>query len=174
MKHASSRATATLTTLGGFLCAQAAVDAVQAVLGAPGDLHDVVRQPFVAAGERGTDAGLAEIVPGGFDEDPPGVAGAGLGDRPVGVCLAGLLAGGHESEPGAQLDGAGEASEVADLEHDHQRRERVDPAERSQPADDPPELVIARDMGESLVKRLAAYGETLAGGDRVNSKPARC
>lgn len=91
--------------------AQASVDAVQAVLGTPRDLQDVVGQPFVTAGERDTDARLAEVVPGRLDEDPPGVARAGLGDRPVGVGFAGLLAGGHQSEPGAELHRPGRTAE---------------------------------------------------------------
>jgi hypothetical protein len=110
------------------------VDAVLTVLGACGDLQDVVGQPLLALVERPPDAGRTGVVPGGLDKDPPCVRGAGLRDRPVHVALAGLLS-------RSALHRAGEPGEVGDLEHDDQRRERVQAAERAQAADQRPELL---------------------------------
>ena len=143
------------------------MDAVQAVLRAPGDLKDVVGDAVVAGGERDADARGAQVVPGGLDEDASGVPGAGLGDRAVGIGFAGLLARGDEPQPGAQLHGARKALKVADLQDDDQRGERVDAAERAQPADDRPELRVARDPGEALVERFAAGEQARAGGEVV-------
>jgi len=85
----SSRAHATVITLPGFLRARIRLwMRCRAVLGSPGDLQDVVGQAVVALGELGTDPGWAGVVPRRLDEDPPGVLGAGLGDRPVHVLLA--------------------------------------------------------------------------------------
>ena len=56
---------------------------------------------------------------------PAGVAGAGLGDRPARLALAGLVQRGHEPEPGGELAGALEAAEVADLEAEHERGQSV-------------------------------------------------
>jgi hypothetical protein len=61
------------------MSAQPAMHPMEAVLGAPGDRQHVVRHVVVAAGERGADPGLPRVMPGGFDEDPAGVARAGLG-----------------------------------------------------------------------------------------------
>lgn len=61
--------------------AESGVGAVEAVLGAPGDLEDVVGLALLAVLECRADAGWALVVPGGFDQKPAGVAAAGLGDR---------------------------------------------------------------------------------------------
>jgi hypothetical protein len=79
--------------------AQAAVDAVQAMLRAPRVLQDVVGQAVMAGGERGADARGSQVMPRRLDEDPPGVPGTGLGDRAVRVGLAGLLARRDQSQP---------------------------------------------------------------------------
>jgi hypothetical protein len=72
-------------TLRGLLCSRIRVDAMQAMLRAPGDLEDVVGLAVVALGERLADPGRPGVVPGRFDEDPPRVPRAGLGDVPVRV-----------------------------------------------------------------------------------------
>src|SRR5687767_14885431 len=102
------------------------------MLGAPGDLEDVVGLAGLAVAQRQPDARLAQVVPGGLDQDSACVAGAGLGDRPAGLTLAGLVERGHEPEPGRELTGPLEAGEVADLEMEDERRERLDPAEATQ------------------------------------------
>src|SRR5437868_15480038 len=55
------------------------------------------------------------VVPGGFDEEAAGVPVAALGDVPTMLLLAGGVLAGGDPEPGSQLSGMGEASEVADL-----------------------------------------------------------
>jgi hypothetical protein len=46
------------------------VNAVDAVLGAVGDLVDVVGLSGLALGERDPDPRLASVVPGGLDQQP--------------------------------------------------------------------------------------------------------
>ena len=47
--------------------------------------------PVRRFGERDAGPGWAQVVPGGLDEEPAGVAGAGLGDRALAAALAGLV-----------------------------------------------------------------------------------
>jgi hypothetical protein len=68
--------------------AQSLVEAVQAVLGAPGDLQHVVGLTGLAVSQRGPDRRLADVVPGSLDQQPTGVCGAGLGDRALGLSSA--------------------------------------------------------------------------------------
>ena len=69
---------------------QALPAAVQASLGAPGAVDGPGFLAGLAALQRLAEAWRAPVVPGGFDEQPAGVGGAGLGDR----ALAALVAGG--------------------------------------------------------------------------------
>ena len=77
-------------------------------------------------------AGRAAVVPGRFDEEPAGVAGAGLGDRALPSLLAGAVLGGDEPEVVHQLRGVLETGEVADLGAQPDRGERVDAAQAAQ------------------------------------------
>ena len=45
---------------------------------------------------------------------------------------------------------------------------RVDPTERTQAADQRPELRVGRDVREPLVERLASRGQPVAGGEVVD------
>jgi hypothetical protein len=105
--------------------AEALVESVEAVLGAPGELEDVVGLAGLAVVERDADPRLAQVVPGGLDEDAAGEAGAGLGDRAARLALPGLVERGDETEPGRELARALEAAEVADLEMEDKRGESV-------------------------------------------------
>jgi hypothetical protein len=62
---------------------------VEPALGAPGDVDDPGRLPALAALERFTDDRAAAVVVGGLDQQPSGVRGAGLGDRPEPALAAG-------------------------------------------------------------------------------------
>src|ERR1019366_4090486 len=53
--------------------------------GAGGGLQEVVGRPLLALCGRPADPRRTGVVPGGLDQDPPGVLRAGLGDRPVHV-----------------------------------------------------------------------------------------
>ena len=127
----------------------------------------VVGLSGAAVGERGAVARLAQVVPGGLDQEPAGVAGAGLGDRALAAALAGLVERGHESEPGGELRGPLEAGEVADLEAEHERGQGVDAAEAAQPGDGRPPLALEREPREPLVERVLARDEAVDGGERV-------
>jgi hypothetical protein len=70
------------------VCAQAGVESVQPVLGSPGDLEHVRGLSLLAVGDGRADSRLAQVVPGRFDQEPPRVAGAGLGDRALAAALA--------------------------------------------------------------------------------------
>jgi hypothetical protein len=70
--------------------AAAPVGAVQAVLGAPGDLQDVVGLAGLAVLGRRPDPRRAGVV-GRFDQQPPADARAGLGDLALAGALGGLV-----------------------------------------------------------------------------------
>ena len=75
--------------VGGFAAVlEALVGAVQAVLGFPGDPQDVVWLPGLSVCQGDADPGFARVVQGGFYQQPPGDARAGLGDRPLGPAFA--------------------------------------------------------------------------------------
>src|SRR5213596_247118 len=93
--------------------AEQSVEAVEAVLAAPGDLQHLGRLALVAGGERGADPRSAAVLPGGLDQQPARVAGACLGDRALAAALAGLLERGHQPEPAGELARGAEAAEVA-------------------------------------------------------------
>ena len=86
--------------VAGFAAlAEALVEAVQAPLGTAGDLDDVAWLPGAALGDYRSGAGAAHVLPGGLDEEPAGVAGAGLRDRALAAALAGLVEGRDKPEP---------------------------------------------------------------------------
>ena len=108
----------------------------------------------------------ARVVPGGFDQEPAGV-GRGLGDRALGLRLSGLIEARRQSEPGEQLAWRGEALPVAaELEMQHQRRQRVDAAKAPQPCDRRPQPVVGREPRQSLVERVLARDQPVDGGER--------
>jgi hypothetical protein len=57
-----------------------AMDPLQPMLGAPGDLQHVVGLAGLAVAQRGADRRLASIVPGRLDQQPAGGTRAALGD----------------------------------------------------------------------------------------------
>ena len=62
---------------------------VEPALRMPGDVDDLGCLPALAALERFTDRGAAAVVVGRLDQQPAGVGGAGLGDRPEPALSAG-------------------------------------------------------------------------------------
>src|SRR5450755_2642890 len=70
-----------------------------------------------------------------FDEQPPGVPRAGLGDRPEPALLTGGGLAGDQSDVAAELPGAREALKVADLCTQADGGQGVDPAQAPQPSD---------------------------------------
>jgi hypothetical protein len=136
--------------------AQASVLAVEAVLAAPGDLEHVRGLAVLALAKADTDPRRSAALPGGLGEDAAGVAGAGLGDRALRAALARLAERGDEPEPGGKLGWRAEAGEVADLERQHERRQRVESAEAAQPLHARPPVTLERQAGEALVERAAA------------------
>lgn len=61
---------------------------VQAALRLPGDVDDLRRVAALAALQLASDRGVALVVVGGLDQQPPGVAGAGFGDLALTAALA--------------------------------------------------------------------------------------
>src|SRR6266516_1702943 len=100
---------------------------VEALLAAPGALDHGRVLAALAAGELVADGRPPAGVPGRFDQQPAGVAVADLGDRPLPALLAGGALRGDEPDEGHQLLGRLEAVEVADLGHERERGQRVDP-----------------------------------------------
>jgi hypothetical protein len=74
---------------------------------------------------------------------------------------------GDEAEPGRELTGSLEAAEVTDLEMEDERRERLDPAEATQPRDRRPVRRLGRKQREPLVECGAAGEQPLDRGQRV-------
>jgi len=94
---------------------------VKALLGAPGDVDDGRVLAALAAAELVADPGLAAVVVGCLDEQAPGVAGAGLGDRaPAASAPRGVLAR-DDAEEARPPIGALEALEAAELGGDPRR-----------------------------------------------------
>ena len=137
------------------------------MLGAPGGLQDVVALACLAPRERGSPARRARVVVRRLDEQPAGMRGAGLGDRPLRGTLARLVQRGREPEPGGQLRGALEAPPVVHLEVQGEGRERVDAAEAAQASDGRPEGILERQLREPLVEDLAAGEKAIDGGQTV-------
>ena len=108
---------------------------VQPALRVPGDVDDLGCVPALAALERLADDRAAAVVVGGLDQQPPGVGGAGLGDRPEPALAAGGVLGRDDPEVGGELVGMIEALPLADLRAQPERGERVDPAQAPQPGD---------------------------------------
>ncbi len=54
-------------------------------------------------------------MPGGLDQQAPGMARARLGDRSLATLLPACVLGGNQAEVAHQLSGAPKALEVADL-----------------------------------------------------------
>jgi hypothetical protein len=88
--------------------------AVQTALGGGGALPHQGRLALSAAGQLAARPRGAALVPGGLDQQAPGVAVAGLGDRPLRAALAGGALAGYQPEVGADRAPV-EALPVADL-----------------------------------------------------------
>ena len=75
-----------------------APDAVQPLLGLPGDRDHRLLLAVLAALERGAEPGWAAVVPGRLDQQPAGVPRAGLGDVALAAALAGAVLARHQPE----------------------------------------------------------------------------
>jgi hypothetical protein len=73
-------------------------------------------------------------MPGRLDQQPAGMAVAGLGDRALATSPATGLLTGHQAEPGPDR-GAGEAMPVGDLHGQPNPGQHPDPAQTAQPTD---------------------------------------
>src|SRR5436309_14603619 len=108
---------------------------------------DLVGLALAAVRQRAADGGSVPIVPGGLDQDPPGVTVAGFGQRSAALRLARGVLARHEPEVGHEFARPAEALEVHHLGQEDDRRQRVDPAEASEPAH---RLAIGRGGGNGL------------------------
>ena len=88
------------------------------------------------------------VVIGGLDQQPPGVGGAGLGDRPQPALRAAGVLRGDDPEVGGELVGMIEALPLADLGAQPERGERVDPAQAPQPRGRVRTRRAERELGE--------------------------
>jgi hypothetical protein len=86
------------------------------------------------------------VVPGSFDQQPAGVAVAGLGDPPLGSGRPGGRLGGHQPQVGADR-AAGQPGPVADL--DRQPDDRAEPGRRGRSAGCGPEREVGESEGHS-------------------------
>jgi hypothetical protein len=88
---------------------------VESALRFPGDVDDLGCLSALAALERFTDRRAAAVVVGRLDQQPPGVCGAGPGDRPQPALAATRVLRGDDPEVRRQLVGMIEALPLADL-----------------------------------------------------------
>jgi hypothetical protein len=131
-----------------------------------------LRVPRAVAGRRacGGAPGGAAVVLGRFGEQPAGVALAPLGDVPAVLLIAaGVLAGG-DPEPGRELAGVREASEVADLGDQPERGRRRDPAKRPELLGLPRPPVMSSDVLETGVKRGKLAVEAVEMGQHLRER----
>ena len=73
----------------GALPAQPRPAGRQPPLSPPGDLAHARVKALLASGQRVPDRRTVTVVPGGLDQQAPGVAGPGLGDRPLAALVVG-------------------------------------------------------------------------------------
>ena len=85
------------------------------------------------------------MMPGGFDEQPTGMAVAGLGDGPLHPGLPGRELTGHESDERSDAV-AGEPVPVADLHGQSKRRQRAHSTQTPEPAHDRGELAVGGEL----------------------------
>jgi hypothetical protein len=90
---------------------------VESSLRAPGDVDDLGCLSALAALERFTDRRAATVVVGSLDQQPAGVGGAGLGDRPEPALRAGRVLARDDPEVGGELVGMIEAAHSPISEH---------------------------------------------------------
>ena len=142
----SSRATATVTTVERFpcwvRCRWRACRRICACQARGAGLGAVGGAPWWVA-----------VVPGGFGQQPAGVAVAGLGDVPAVLLIAGGVLARGDPEPGRELPRVREAAEVADLGDQPQRGQRRDPAERAELVDLPAPRLALGDLLKLGVQR---------------------
>ena len=143
---------------------------VESALRAPGDVDDLGCLPALAALERFTDRGPAAVVVGRLDQQPPGVGGAGLGDRSQPPLRAGGVLGGDDPEVGGELVGMIEALPFADLGAQPERGQRVDPAQASEPGDRVRARGAERELGRGRPR--PGRGGRSARRARAGSRPA--
>ena len=146
---------------------------VQPALRAPGDVDDLGCLPALAALERLTDDGAAAVVVGGLDQQPAGVGGAGLGDRPEPALSAGGVLAGNDPEVGGELVGMIEAPPLADLRAQPERGQRVDPAQASQPRDRVRARRAERELREVGLDLVAAGDQHVVGVQVVGQRRPR-
>jgi hypothetical protein len=109
--------------------------AVKAIRGAAGHLDHARVLARLTGSQLIRGPRSAPGVLGGFDQQPPRVLGAGLGDRALAGLLVGGPLGGDQAEEGGELAGMGEALEVADLGAEPGRGQGVDAPKAAQTRD---------------------------------------
>ena len=95
------------------------------------------------------------VMPGRFDQQPAGVAVAGLGDRPLRPRPAGGGLGGHQPEVGADRP-PGQPVPVPDLDREPERGQRRDPTQAAQPDHHGGELAGRGHLGDRGIEPVPA------------------
>ena len=97
------------------------------------------------AGQGGPEPRRVAGMPARFDQDPPDVGVAGLGDAPPLRPVPGGVLARDQAEIGHELPGMREALKVPELGEQGHRREGVDPAEAAEPAHP---FAVGRGLGQ--------------------------
>ena len=118
-------------------------------------------------------AGPGQVVPGGLDQQPAGVAGAGLGDRALAAALAGLVEGGHQAEPGGQLRGPRKRPKSPISRQSTNAVSVSMPRKQRSRATVCAPLALEREPREPLVERVLARDQAVDGGEASRGRRAR-
>ena len=102
------------------------------------------------------DARRETVTPGSLDQHPASPAIASFGDAAALDLGAARMLRRHQTQPGHQLAGVGEAAEVADLGHQHHRRQEGDAAHRLQSGDDRRHRPVGHQLPDLLAQAVAA------------------
>jgi hypothetical protein len=106
---------------------------------------------LLAETHGGADEGMVAIVPGRFDEHPPQVRVAGLGDAALDPSCAARVLGRNEAHVRHHARRSRKAPGIAELSRDRQGREIVDAAEAAQALDARPQRLEIEQRAEILL-----------------------
>lgn len=136
----------------------------QPQLGAPGGVDRRRGLAVLATAKRQRHRGMAAVVPGRFDQQPPRVGRTSLGDRTLATLLAAGPLTGNETEEAGQQPRMRERREVADLGDQPDRGQRVDATQASQPADRRSPGPVRGLLGDQAVQAITTRQEHLVAG----------
>jgi hypothetical protein len=108
---------------------------VKSVLGLESDRDNGRRLSLAAAIKNEFGGGTVAVVPGGLDQESPGVSVAGLGDGTASFNVTGRMLRGDKAKVGHETCWRGKARDIIDLAHKGQGSQRLDTPEAAESLD---------------------------------------